>query len=303
MNQERIEALYSQRNIHTVLHESIKNQLNKLFLNWALIAYMKIPEWIEGTYYESKMKRLKTLKEKIDAEGLDDLIVWIAAAVIHTHSVQTIQQCVGYLANYMPHENPFDKARTAAELLALLSKESGPGAFYHISRNGQGVPATIQVTRWPIIDKQLMGSFNWINDTCFNPPLIEKPVTVKDNRHCGYHTIAEPLILGTLTQHEEKQNYQAINRLNEIEWVLDQEVLKEPEIPSNPLETAEQHQNFTAMVQASRFIYRLLGSNPFWFCWQYDSRGRIYSHGYHVNFQSAEYKKAMLSFNREEYLT
>jgi hypothetical protein len=249
------------------------------------------------------MERLKILKEKIEAEGLDDLIVWIAAAVIHTHSVQTIQQCVGYLSNYMPHEDPFDKARTAAELLALLSKESGMGAFYHIQRNGQGVPATICVSRWPIIDKKLMSSFDWINDTCFNPPLIEKPIEVKDNRHCGYHSLAEPLILGTLTQHDEKQNYQTINHLNEIEWLLDQEVMREPEIPGKPLETAEQHQNFTAMVQSSKFIYRLLGEDPFWFCWQYDSRGRIYSHGYHVNFQSAEYKKAMLSFNREEYLT
>ena len=45
------------------------------------------------------------------------------------------------------------------------------------------------------------------------------------------------------------------------------------------------------------------GLNPFYFCWQNDSRGRIYSHGYHVNFQAAEYKKACLSFNKFEVLT
>jgi len=304
MNQEQIEALYSQRNIHTVLHESIKYQLDKLLLNWALIAFMKIPEWLEGEYYASKQMRLQKLKEKVDTKGLEELVVWIAAAVIHTHNTQTIQQCVGYLSGYMPHENPFDRAKTAGELLGLLSKESGPGAFYYIERHGTGAPATIAVNHWPLIDKQLLSSFDWINDTCFNPPLIEAPLPVVDNYSCGYHTIQEPLILGSLTQHDQEQNYSVINKLNEIEWVLDPDVLKENEVPSKPLETPEQHQNFISMVQESNFIYRLLNQfKNFWLCWQYDSRGRSYSHGYHVNFQAAEYKKALLSFNKEEYLT
>ena len=300
MNQERIEALYSQRNIHTMLHESIRAELPGMFLTWALMAFLKIPDWLSKDYYESKNLRLDDLFEKIESEGLESLVVYVAAAIVHTHSVQTIQQCVGYLAAYMPHECPFDRARTAAEVLALLSKENG---FYHIQRNGQGTPATIAINHWPHIDKKLMASFDWINDTCFNPPMIEKPQLVTDNRHCGYKTLAEPLILGSLTEHSKKQNYKAINLLNSIEWVLDEKVLAEPERPSKPLDTSDQHQNFTAMVQASKFIYRMLKGKRFWLCWQYDSRGRIYSHGYHVNLQAAEYKKACLSFNREELLT
>lgn len=301
MNQERVETLYSQRNIHTVLHESIKSQLDGMFLTWALMAFIRIPEWISQNYYESKNCRLDLLFEKIEEEGLESLVVYVAAAIVHTHNVQTIQQVVGYLSAYMPHECPFERAVTAGEILALLSKENG---FYHIQRNGQGVPATIAINHWPHIDKKLMSSFEWINDTCFNPPMIEKPKRVKNNHECGYHTIHEPLLLGSMTQHDEKQNYKAINLLNEIEWVLDPDVLAEPEVPSKPLETPEQHQNFTAMVQASRFIYRLLRkAKCFFFGWQYDSRGRLYSHGYHVNLQAAEYKKACLSFNKEEYLT
>ena len=57
------------------------------------------------------------------------------------------------------------------------------------------------------------------------------------------------------------------------------------------------------MVRESQFGYDMLGDDPFWLAWQYDCRGRIYSHGYHVNFQAAEYKKALLNFNHYEELT
>ena len=270
-------------------------------LIWALKAFFKIPDWISETYYESKNIRLDLLFEKIESEGLESLVVYIAAAIVHTHAVQTIQQCVGYLSAYMPHDDPFDRARTASELLGLLSTEDG---FYHIQRNGQGTPATISVNHWPFIDEKMMDNFDWINNTCFNPPMIERPNLVFDNHTCGYKTLREPLLLGTLTQHESKLNYDTINSLNQIEWVLDPDVLAEPETPSKPLDTPEQHQNFTAMAQASKFIYRLLNKfKCFFFCWQYDSRGRLYSHGYHVNLQAAEFKKASLSFNRYEKLT
>jgi len=300
IDQKSMEALFSQKNIHAVLHGAIEYELSRLFLNWALIAFTVIPEWLTGTYYASKDRRLRTLKKEIKRTGLDDLVVAIAAAVLHTHSTQTIQQCTGYLQAFLPHECAFDRAKTAAELLALCSRDNG---LYSIERHGTGSPATIKIHHWPFIDKKLLSSFEWINDTCFNPPMVEAPKEVFDNNHCGYKTLNEPLILGSLTMHHNPQNLKTINILNKIEWVLDNDVLTEQEVPSKPLKTAEQRQQFIIMVKASKFIYKLLDDNPFWLCWQYDSRGRIYSHGYHVNLQAAEYKKACLSFNHYEELT
>lgn len=300
LDQETIEALYSQRNIHSVLHETIKYELSGILINWAILAYSKIPEWLEGEYYDSKNKRIKILKKEIEEYGLETIVVAIIAAVLHTHSTQTIQQCTGYLQAFLPHKCAFDRAKTAAELLALCSRSSG---LYTIEKHGSGSPATIKVNHWKSIDKKLLSSFKWINDTCFNPPMIEPPKSVSNNIQCGYKTLNEPLILGTLTMHHEKQNYQTINMLNKIEWVLDQAVLAESEVPSKPLKTKEQQQQFNAMLQSSKFIYNMLDDDPFWFCWQFDSRGRLYSHGYHVNLQAAEYKKACLSFNQYEKLT
>jgi len=300
MNQAEMEALYSQRNRHVVLNESIRSHLCDMFQMFAIKGFYLIPNFLAKSYYDSKNARLIELKQSLGPGDLENLIVSIIATVIHSRSIMTIQQAVGYLSNSMPHEDTFDRAKTASELLAIMSD---PNGLYEIQRNGSGVPATIEVHHWDYLEKKLLHNFQWINDTCFNPPLIEAPKEVTSNKRCGYHTLDEPLILGSLTAHTEKQDFVSINSLNKIEWVFDPDVLAEPEVPSKPPANAEAHLQFQDMVRSSNFIYKLLGQDPFWFCWQYDSRGRIYSHGYHVNLQSQEYKKALLNFNQQEMLT
>jgi hypothetical protein len=298
--QRMVENLYSQRNIRSVLHDSIEEQLDKLLLNWAIRAFVKIPEYINGDYYDSKNTRMDILREQISNEGLDNLVVAIVAAVIHTHKPQTIQQCVGYLQGYLKHEDQFDRVKTAAELLAVCGSENG---LFNIVRRGSGYSTMVMVNYWPIIDNVMLDKFDWINDTLFNPPLLERPKKVVDNKNCGYHTFNEPLILGSHTQHDKHQDYASINILNGIPWILDQAVLAEPEKSPAELNSPEKQRQFVEHIQQSQCVYNLLGTRPFFLTWQSDSRGRIYSHGYHVNFQSHEYKKAMLSFNQYEVLT
>lgn len=296
--QAQMEALYSQRNNHSMLHNEIKSQLETTFKTPALQLFLRIEQYLDREdYYESKQLRIAQLRRELDVEKT---VVAIIAAVIHTKKTQTIQQVVGYLANHIPHENPFACAVTAGELLALGHKTNG---LYEIVRNGSGSPATIKVNHWEFIEKHLLHAFEWINDTHFNPPLIEKPEEVKNNHSCGYHTIDEPCILGRYTMHDDKICLDTINSLNEIEWVLDPDVLAEPEVPSKPITGALAHQDFLHMAQQSRRMYQFFKDKVFWFCWQADSRGRYYSHGYHINLQAQEYKKALLSFNKEEYLT
>jgi hypothetical protein len=270
-------------------------EIEALFSPVALMLFFKIDSYMEGEYYESKNVRIKELQH----DKVEDYIVAIIAAAIHTKQTQTIQQMVGYVANHMPHEDAFDRAKTAAELIALGHR---PGKLYEIIRN-ENAPATIRVNHWDYLESRLLHMFAWINNTHFNLPLIEPPVKVTNNHSCGYHTIKEPCILGQYTMHEDKINLETINQLNSIEWVLDQEVLKEPEMPGKPITDPQVHQQFTDMANMSRHVYKLLGTRPFWFAWQADSRGRYYSHGYHVNLQAQEYKKAMLSFNKWETLT
>jgi hypothetical protein len=103
--------------------------------------------------------------------------------------------------------------------------------------------------------------------------------------------------------HDGHLDYQTINILNQIEWVMDTDVMKEKEPPPSDYTDPQERLNHFQHIEEATNIYNLLKAQPFWLCWQYDSRGRIYSHGHHVNFQSYEYKKAMLSHNRYIHLT
>jgi hypothetical protein len=295
-SQAEVEALFSQRNNHSMLHNEIRAQLDTTFAPVAMSLFMKIDSFMEGEYYDSKNERIAKLKHT----KVEDYIVAIIAAAIHTKNTQTIQQMVGYVANHLPHEDAFDRAVTAGELIALGHK---PGGLYEVVRHGSGTPATIQVNHWDFLEANLLHMFSWINNTHFNLPLIEPPLEVTDNHSCGYHTIKEPCILGQFTMHEDKINLDTINQLNSIEWILDQDVLAEPEVPGKPITDPLVHQQFLDMAAHSRHVYNLLGCRPFWLAWQADSRGRYYSHGYHVNLQAQEYKKAMLNFNKWETLT
>jgi len=298
--QEALEAMYSQKNNHAVLHSAIQYEMDKLLINWSLRCCILIKDWLQGKYYPSKDKRITELRKVVDEKGLEHLVIAITAAVLHVRHTQTIQQAVGYLQAYLPGDDTFARAVTAGELLGLCSRENG---LFTIERQDSETPATIVVNYWDDMDGMFLNTFDWINDTSFNPPMVCEPIEVTDNYHCGYLTINEPLILGKLTMHELKQDYVSVNHLNKIEWLLDPNVLAEPELPGKPLETPEQHLQFTQMVQDSNFVYKLMGSDPFHLCWQPDSRGRLYSHGYHINLQAAQYKKACLSFNRFEVLT
>lgn len=299
MHQEEIEALFSKRQIHTVLHESIRHELDTFLINWSLRTWYAIDRYLEGVYYESKNVRIALLKKYVEKKGIEDLLVKIIAAVIHTQGNQTYQQCIGYLQAFLPHKSHIDRAITAGELIALGTCKGGLYEIVHKDRE----QSVVQVNHWDLVDDYLLSHFEWINSTTYNLPLVKRPKPVTSNQNCGYHTINEPLILGDLTYHDEPQNMIAINILNEIEWVLDPHVLKEPEVPAKPLADAEAHENFAQMCAESQYVYSLLGQEPFWFAWQYDCRGRMYSHGYHVNLQSFEYKKALLNFNHYESLT
>lgn len=299
MNQAKIEALYSQRNNHSTLHNEIKAHLETTFKTPAIQLFMKIRDYLDQTYsYKSKEARLNVMRKH--EKDMEKWVVAIIAAVIHTKQVQNIQAVVGYIANHLPFTDQFDAAVTAGELLALGHR---PNGLYEIKRHGVGKSATVEVNKWKALEKRLLGAFEFINDTHFNPPLIEPPLEVTNNHSCGYHTIQEPCILGLYTMHDGQICLDTINYLNSIEWVLDEDVLAEPEVPSKPLTDPEAHQQFIHMCQQSSKLYKMYRGRPFWFAWQADSRGRLYSHGYHINLQAQEYKKALLSFNKEELLT
>lgn len=300
ISQEMLESLFSQRHIHEILHQSIEKAMEGELIYWALRSYTRIGAYLQGSYYESKNIRIAELQERIDNTDLHRIIVAVLAAVIRGRRDQTLQQCIGYLQAYMPHEDHFDRARTAGELIALCG---GPDRLFEITRRESEDAPVVQVNHWYLIERLFIDQFKWIDDTFFNPPLVKPPKKVKNRYSCGYHTFNEPVILGKLTQHNHQLDFETLNILNEIPWLLDPDVILKGEQPPSELTDHQEIVNFAKHTEQSYRIYGMIGQEPLWLVWQYDSRGRIYSHGYHVNFQSYTHKKMMLNFNHFEVPT
>lgn len=294
ISQESIETIYSARNIRKIIRDALDRQLDTQLLDWSVAASLAVVEYLEQEYsYASKNIRVQFLRENM---FLQDMITGIAGAILQfdTNTVPNYQQVVGWLQAEMPHESVWDRVKCAAELICIGSDKG----LYTLKR---GSPHVIQ--RHFHLDQDTYG---WINDTQFNPPLVIPPKTITNNKSCGYYTIREPVILGgVLKQHDECQALDVLNILNNMEWEIDLHVLQEPEVPNKPLDTPEKYQNFVQQVKSSQVIYQLMldHGNKFWFVHQYDTRGRVYQHGYNIHLQSYAWKKALVNLTHEELLT
>ena len=282
-----METQYSGHNVRWILSEAIEKELDNTLFEWTVASAIKLDIYLndgyDDKYYASKNQRIKALKPWLDKKGLNHLLV------------------IGSLAGAMPHTENMDAEKTAAELIAVCSSSSKDG-LYGIYPYGSGRMTMINSIHWGLFDKIFEDAYSWINETGFNPPLVERPAPVTDNTSNGYHTVKVPVLSGgRLKQHDQKLNLKCINILNSIRWKLDMDVLKEPMVVPEKFNVLQQktHQEY---ITDTRRVQDILRDEPFWFSWQYDFRGRCYTHGYHINLQSFAYNKAVLNLDKAEYL-
>lgn len=126
------------------------------------------------------------------------------------------------------------------------------------------------------------------------PPMVMPPNDWTCHTDGGYLTERLPAILGWKNRHNGHINYSALNAAQGVQLTIDGwamltfEDTVAPALRDNKEEIA---------------TYAALLGRPFHFVWQYDSRGRMYSHGHHVNIQARSFKKAMINFHKTEPLT
>lgn len=285
MNQQGLETKYSRRNIRHIVKECVEQELDNVLVSWFFELSLKIVNYLESQpSYESKARRIEILSSE---KTLDELAIGIASAVLKSEETQVFQAVVGWLSGEMPDQfDVWDKARTAAELLAL-GNDLG---LYQIQRSTE-MGETHKLVPMHSLDPEL---YVWINQTMYNLPMIEPPNKVTDNNNCGYQSIRESVILGGhLKQHEENQCLDIINILNSTQWQLDLDVYAAGPVLPDGMD-AQQSEAFLRAYQVTT-TELLNHNNRFWFCWQTDTRGRLYSHGWQVNFQSFEFLKALVS--------
>lgn len=144
-------------------------------------------------------------------------------------------------------------------------------------------------------------------------PMIEEPLKVSHNRQTGYRTIKGSLILKN-NHHEDDICLDHINRVNQIPLALNPDVVAFVQNRWRNLDKpkpGEKYEEFKARKKAFQKFDRtsrevidalLAQGNRFWLTHKYDKRGRTYSQGYHVNYQSNDWCKACIEFSEKEPL-
>ena len=122
----------------------------------------------------------------------------------------------------------------------------------------------------------------------------------------------DSIILGRGNDAGQHINKGVINKLQSVAWEVNEEILpyisdelSPSEEPLSAFEEAERLKSFKLRDKETDVIidYLLENGNRFYFGWKYDTRGRSYSQGYHINIQANEYRKAMISYADKELLT
>jgi len=287
MNQQKlIETTYSRRGLMASLKDDVDIE-SITDLVYSIETYLN-----QQYSYDSKNVRVSEIR----VESLD-IAYQLAASVMRCNGVITpIQGICSSLAPLL-NDKLLDGVRTAAEIIAVCE-----GKLYDLLAHDYEENPTGTLAIEPKI-KASIDVLSRIEEFMFVPPMVLTPKPWKSNTGGGHYTQEESCILGKHNHHKDAQALDCLNILQEIEWELDPDIMHLREKPNKVLDTPEKIMQFKVMRITSSRVYKEYSSIPFYFMWKFDKRGRMYSSGYHINFQSTDYKKALLSFTKQEVIT
>lgn len=250
-----------------------------------------------NTYWASKNIRVYTL---IHENDIDDVATDLALAAFKSGTIQVkIHGAVTSLARSLNgYSDYMDAVRTASELLGVCC-DCGLYDLFAARSADEGVLSIRCLYR--LEDK----TEQFIANTMYRPPMICQPKIVEGNFDSNYlNPISESVVLKKHNYHNEPLALDAINIASQIPLSLDLNMLEYKEEPNKELPNVDAVKQFNLMKQASEKVYDMLldNDNLFYLGWRFDSRGRMYSQGYHVNIQSTDFKKSILNFHEPELI-
>lgn len=295
LNQLDIENKYSRNTIRSMVKKDVDTS-SEVFT----ACVKAINTYLLKSYYPSKNKRLEELQQHTIT--LEEIALELFTAVLPYQVMTPIQPVATNLGNRLGYKYQLAGVKTAAEIIAVC-ESSGLYTIYHSGHVHNETETLAIQAHYKLSD----GVIEHIGNTIFLPPMMCTPRKwrSKDNTGGGYLNDKGSCILGAINHHNFNQNLDHLNTLQNIAWEFNHRILELPETPNNPLETEEQMKQFIQFRDEAIMIRKLLleNGNRFFFKWKYDSGGRSYSTGYHVNLQSTSYQKACIQFKHKEVLT
>jgi len=227
--------------------------------------------------YESKNKRICECRGSTNFYEIYCSIM--AAVFLAREEGITYQALIGYLSGDIDCADPLDRAKCAAELIAL-AYQTGLIVITKVSDKTFLITTEFQLSETiPEFDKHI--------------PEFRKPEPVSKNQILG----------NVFKQHAMETSSDHIDRMNAIPLSLDSRLLESMSEPCTAnLTTQEQKDQWTAFIDGSKETYQKVinQGNKFYLNHAFDTRGRTYCRGYYITYQGASYKKAMVQLANKE---
>jgi len=288
-----VEKRYSRRNIRGLVKADV-NPEHLVFLNITQLIY----NYRMGAfgYYQSKADRVMALQGKLTNEEIASELLAVLLPIQEVSPIQSLASQIGLALGY---DNILDGVKTGAELIAVCEQSGAYTIYKHTDELNE--TGTLSVRSNFKLDD---ATADLIAKTKYLPPMLCEPNDWTNNKNGGALQGSGSCILGSMNHHNGDQSLDVLNILQHIPWQLN-ELVDYVEKSNKELDTHDKLTQFELMKNQSTVVYNELmdGGNQFYFEWNNDSRGRMYSQGYHLHLQSTQYKKAILDFYDEELIT
>lgn len=249
-----------------------------------------INEWMQGTYYESKNKRIEQLKSL----DIEELVLQVFVQTAYCQIPELFTSVTAQLAGRLKFSDKPDAITTIAEIVGMLCFSDA----FDVYKEDKMASMMVQSN---LIFSERVRTF--ISNATFLPPMVCAPNYVANNHTSGHLTHNDSLILGKGNHHDGDICLDVINLQNSIPLQLDVPFLKAFEMrETRVLDSAEKIEQWRIFKDQSHELMILLinQGNKFYFTHKVDKRGRLYSVGYHINTQGSAFQKAMIELAEEE---
>lgn len=250
----------------------------------------------------AKNQTIPRLKEEFKIDGIEALmaankiplefgLTLLAQMVLHKRA--DLPTMVGLLR---PHAG--DCSKTTCELLHTCV-EANLVQWNHLRKEF--------ILKWDVTNEVKLD----LERFQYPLPMVCQPKEVKNNLQTGYYSIKGSIILKD-NHHEDDVCLDHINAMNGIKLKIDFNTARMIQNKwrgldkANPNESKEDYQKrvraFEKYDRTAREVMEAINvaGNEFHLTHRYDKRGRVYSQGYHINYQGAPWNKAVIEFAHEE---
>lgn len=152
-----------------------------------------------------------------------------------------------------------------------------------------------------------------INRYQYPMPMIVPPMEIKNNTQTGYLTGKGSVILKN-NHHDDDVCLNHLNKMNSIKLKINHVtallIKNEWKHLDKPKEDEEYKDYQRRVKQFEKYdrtakdvmVHIEISDNQFYLTHKYDKRGRVYSQGYHVNYQGTAWNKAVIEFHDGEVI-